>query len=135
MHRNEIEARTKHQIQKKTQPQNSPCSSYYSYYIRHRNLYSPTNPKIIYFILKPTLITLLNENPLFHRAEKEKAQYFGELVDLRGSVDHLANEKVHIIKHSLTEWKIRLFLRQFKSFYHQTSYIPIFLIFPQKLNT
>lgn len=29
-----------------------------------------------------------------HRAEKEKAQYFGELNDLRASVDHLANEKV-----------------------------------------
>lgn len=29
------------------------------------------------------------------RAEKEKAQYFGELNDLRASVDHLANEKVH----------------------------------------
>lgn len=28
------------------------------------------------------------------RAEKEKAQYFGELNDLRASVDHLANEKV-----------------------------------------
>lgn len=31
---------------------------------------------------------------LYPRAEKEKAQYFGELNDLRASVDHLANEKV-----------------------------------------
>lgn len=30
----------------------------------------------------------------FNRAEKEKAQYFGELNDLRASVDHIANEKV-----------------------------------------
>lgn len=28
------------------------------------------------------------------RAEKEKAQYFGELNDLRAGVDHLSNEKV-----------------------------------------
>lgn len=30
-----------------------------------------------------------------YRAEKERAQYFGELTDIRGSVDHLANEKVY----------------------------------------
>lgn len=30
----------------------------------------------------------------FNRAEKEKGQYFGELNDMRASVDHLANEKV-----------------------------------------
>lgn len=32
------------------------------------------------------------------RAEKEKAQYFGELNDMRASVDHLANEKVFSAK-------------------------------------
>lgn len=32
-------------------------------------------------------------NKLKAKAEKEKAQYFGELNDLRASVDHLANEK------------------------------------------
>ncbi|XP_066140613.1 myosin heavy chain, muscle isoform X12 [Euwallacea fornicatus] len=37
-------------------------------------------------------------NKLKAKAEKEKAQYFGELNDLRASVDHLANEKAAIEK-------------------------------------
>lgn len=32
---------------------------------------------------------------LLIRAEKEKSQYWGELTDLKSSVDHIANEKVH----------------------------------------
>ncbi|XP_049825629.1 myosin heavy chain, muscle isoform X7 [Aethina tumida] len=37
-------------------------------------------------------------NKLKAKAEKDKAQYFGELNDLRASVDHLANEKAAIEK-------------------------------------
>ncbi|XP_023023733.1 myosin heavy chain isoform X48 [Leptinotarsa decemlineata] len=37
-------------------------------------------------------------NKLKAKSEKEKAQYFGELNDLRASVDHLANEKAAIEK-------------------------------------
>jgi len=53
-------------------------------------------------------------NKLKAKAEKEKAQYFGELTDLRGSVDHLANEKAaqekiaKQLQHTLTEVQSKL---------------------------
>lgn len=51
---------------------------------------------------------------LYLRAEKEKAQYFGELNDLRASVDHLANEKV------LPVWTLASATAEFnKSWYSQ----------------
>lgn len=53
-------------------------------------------------------------NKLKAKAEKEKSEYFGQLTDLRGSVDHLANEKAaqekiaKQLQHTLNEVQSKL---------------------------